>query len=424
MDIHIFSIIILLLVFIIGAVFSLNVGILGFVAAYGYFIFSDQVALADIFGKFPADLFILLVGITYLFAIVQANGTIDVITNTGLNLVRGNVGMVPWLILILCATLTSIGVASLAVCSIVAPIGLKMAYDAKISPLLMAMMIHLGIVIGGFSPLSLFGIIVNGVLVGEGIEFSPIKMYLNIAFFIAISSIFVFIALGGLKLFRQKSKLEDPVANVNYIVAQPPKVTLNRYQFITLVGIIALIVLVAFFELNMGFTALTIALILGCADIRNQNAILNRVPWTIILLVAGIVSFVGVLDSIGTIAYVSGLISDLGNPVMATLGASYLGGFVSVFASTTGFLAAIMKFVAPILSDPTISTTAIVSSIAVSANIVDLSPLSSGGALMLANARGIAEQKFFRQLLLATVGLTLIGPGLAWFIFVFLGFSF
>ena len=424
MDIHIFSILLLFGVFLIGAIFSLNVGILGFVAAYGYLVFSGMVELSDIYSKFPADLFVLLVGITYLFAIVQANGTIDIITNWGLSLVKGNIGLIPWLILFLCAFLTSIGVASLAVCSIVAPIGLKMAYDYKIHPLMMAMMIHLGIVIGGFSPLSLFGIIVNGVLVSEGVPFSPVKMYLNIAIFILILSVFIFILLGGLKLFKQKLAVEDSTANVNYIVAQPAKLTLNRYQFMTIVGIISLIVLVVAFELNMGFTALTIALLLSCADIRNQNAILSKIPWTIILLVAGIVTFVGVLDTIGTVAYVSDLISTLGDPLLASLGASYLGGAISVFASTTGFLAAIMQFVAPILTDPTLSTTAVVSAIAVSANIVDLSPLSGGGALMLANARGIGEAKFFRQLLIATVGLTLIGPGLAWLIFIVLGISF
>lgn len=426
MEIHIISLIILLLIFIIGAVFSINVGVLGFIAAYGYLVFSNSIELADIYAKFPADLFVLLVGITYLFAIVQTNGTIDIITNWGLSLVRGNVGLIPWLILFLCALLTSMGVASLAVCSIVAPIGLKMAYDSKISPLLMAMMMHLGIVIGGFSPLSLFGVIVNGVIQSENIPFSPIKLYLNIAIFILILSVVIFILLGGLKLFKQKSavSIESMEQNINYIVAQPPKVKLNRYQFMTLVGILLMVVLVVGFELNMGFTALTIALLLGCADVKNQNAILAKVPWTVILLVAGIVSFVGVLDTIGTIGFVSDQISKFANPVMATLGASYLGGFVSVFASTTGFLAAIMKFAAPILTDPTLSTTTVVSAIAVSANIVDLSPLSGGGALFLANAQGISQSKMFRQLLLGTVGLTLLGPGLAWLVFIILGISF
>lgn len=200
MEIHIISLIILLLIFIIGAVFSINVGVLGFIAAYGYLVFSNSIELADIYAKFPADLFVLLVGITYLFAIVQTNGTIDIITNWGLSLVRGNVGLIPWLILFLCALLTSMGVASLAVCSIVAPIGLKMAYDSKISPLLMAMMMHLGIVIGGFSPLSLFGVIVNGVIQSENIPFSPIKLYLNIAIFILILSVVIFILLGGLEV--------------------------------------------------------------------------------------------------------------------------------------------------------------------------------------------------------------------------------
>ncbi|MED1438422.1 hypothetical protein P4U23_07530 [Aeribacillus composti] len=112
------------------------------------------------------------------------------------------------------------------------------------------------------------------------------------------------------------------------------------------------------------------------------------------------------------------LIAKVGNPVIAALASSYVGGIVSAFASTTGFLAAIIPLAAPILQDPTISSVGVVSAIAISSSIVDISPFSTNGALLLANVQGVKENVFFKQLLLSAVVVVALGPGLAWLAFV------
>ncbi len=432
MSIEVISIIVLILIFFIGSVISINVGLLGLVAAFLIQSFYDGIKMDDIFNSFPADLFVLLVGITYLFAIFQQNGTIDVITNWGLGIVRGNVGLVPWVILSLCALLTSIGVSSLAVCSIVAPMGLRMAHQYKINPLLMAIMIHFGIVVGGFSPLNIFGIIVNGIMQSENIPFSPFALYLNIALFIVVITIIVFTAFGGIRLLKDRTTVSEFAINEMAATVtreaemdnqHGSKKNITFYQAVSLVSIPILLGLVVTFNLNIGFAALTLGLLLSLINPKNQSEVLKLIPWSIILLVGGIVTYVGILDKLGTIAFITEQIQKVGSPVLASLVASYLGGIISVFASTTGFLAVIVPLSVPILNDPSISTMGVVTALAISANIVDLSPLSGGGALMLANVQGVSEREFFRRLLLGTLVLTLIGPGLAWLIFVVLGIS-
>ena len=51
-------------------------GVLGIVAA---FIVGTAMGVSedDIFAGFPGDLFVILVGVTYLFAIASSNGTVD-----------------------------------------------------------------------------------------------------------------------------------------------------------------------------------------------------------------------------------------------------------------------------------------------------------------------------------------------------------
>lgn len=71
MSIEIGAIILLLLMFIIGAILPINIGIIGFVAAFIMGVLVSGLSVDEIFSAFPADLFVLLAGVTFLFAIVQ-----------------------------------------------------------------------------------------------------------------------------------------------------------------------------------------------------------------------------------------------------------------------------------------------------------------------------------------------------------------
>jgi hypothetical protein len=63
----------------------------------------------------------------------------------------------------------------------------------------------------------------------------------------------------------------------------------------------------------------------------------------------------------------------------------------------------------------------VITSIAISSAIVDISPLSTNGALLIANAQDVDERKFFRQLLAWAVGVVIFAPFLAWLVFVVIG---
>ena len=49
-----------------------------------------------IFAGFPGDLFIILVGVTYLFAIANNNGTVDWLVHAAVRAVKGRVALIPW----------------------------------------------------------------------------------------------------------------------------------------------------------------------------------------------------------------------------------------------------------------------------------------------------------------------------------------
>jgi di/tricarboxylate transporter len=196
---------------------------------------------------------------------------------------------------------------------------------------------------------------------------------------------------------------------------------LTLYKGATLVGIALLVVLALGFKVDVGFAAFTIALALWLVAPREQGGVLRDMPWSVILLVSGILTYVGVLEKIGTIDYVQNVIAGLGSPLIAALAASYVGGIVSFFAATAAVLGASIPLVAPILQDSALSAIGVVTAVAIASAIVDASPISTNGALLLANVQNMEERVFFRQLLLWGVIVTVLGPLLAWFIFVVIG---
>ncbi|MFB5283139.1 SLC13 family permease [Peribacillus sp. Hz7] len=212
--------------------------------------------------------------------------------------------------------------------------------------------------------------------------------------------------------------------NENDLPEESPKKSedkLTWYKGFTLLGIALLVILALGYNVNMGFAAFGVGLALSLMAPKRQEGVLQSMPWPIILMVTGIVTYVGVLEQIGAIDYMTKLIASMNNSIMAALAASYIGGVISSFASTTGFLAAIIPLAIPILQDPAVSSIGVVSSISIASSIVDISPFSTNGAMMLANAQGTKQNEFFRKLLIVSACFVAFGPGLAWLIFVVIG---
>ncbi|MFE6488583.1 SLC13 family permease, partial [Streptomyces sp. NPDC057757] len=200
MSAELISILVLVVVFVIATTRSINMGALAFAAAFGVGELVADLDADKIFAGFPGDLFVVLVGVTYLFAIARANGTTDWLVHASIRLVRGRVVLIPWVMFVLTGALTAIGAVSPAAVAIVAPIALSFAARYSISPLLMGAMVVHGAQGGGFSPISIYGTIVNGIVEREGLPGNEIALFLaSLIVNLVIASV-VFVLFGGLKL--------------------------------------------------------------------------------------------------------------------------------------------------------------------------------------------------------------------------------
>jgi len=105
---ELFSILVLVVIFLIGTTLGINMGVFGIVAAFAVGT-ALGVSEDDIFAGFPGDLFVILVGITFLFGIASLNGTVDWLIHASVRAVGGRTAAIPWVFFGVTAVLTASG---------------------------------------------------------------------------------------------------------------------------------------------------------------------------------------------------------------------------------------------------------------------------------------------------------------------------
>jgi len=193
------------------------------------------------------------------------------------------------------------------------------------------------------------------------------------------------------------------------------------YQYLTVFGLVALAVLTLWLKLDIGFVSLTIAVLLTLMAPEQQKRALGQVSWPEIMLIVGVSTYVGVMDKMGTIDFVGHSVANLTSPLVAALLLCFVGAVVSAFASSTAVLGSLIPLAVPFLQQGSdVSAIGFIAAMAVASTIVDVSPFSTNGALVLANAQNVDRQAFFRKLLIYGAAVTVIAPVVLWFVFVVL----
>ena len=115
-----------------------------------------------------------------------------------------------------------------------------------------------------------------------------------------------------------------------------------------------------------------------------------QVAWPEIMLITGVSTYVAVLEHMGTITFVGDSVAGLASPLLAALLLCFIGAVVSAFASSTAVLGSLIPLAVPFLQAGTgVSAIGFIAAMAVASTIVDVSPFSTNGALVLANAQGV-----------------------------------
>lgn len=410
----------LVVAFVLATALPLNLGAVLFAFALVLATVAG-VPTAEVFGGFPTQIVVLLIGVTYLANTARRNGTIDVLVAGACRLTRDRVGLTPWVMFALAAVLSAIGV--LVAPAVVAPVAMSLAARTRIPQALMGILLVHGAGAGAMSPLSVYGVFVPGLLRRQGIEIEPGPFFL-IGFLANLAAAAVVVTVVHLVRRRRPAPggpaVPAPLASSDVPTGPEDEESRARVTPIVLltVALIACLIVGAFLGLDVGLLAIAAAVVLALFRPGDDRAAIAAVPWSLIFLVAGTVSYVGVMEHVGSLERFGQAVFGIGSAVVAVLVLGYLAGLTSAVAASTGVMTAVFALALPLLQNGGLWATAVAGYLVVAATMVDVSPFSGQGASVIANATEDHRAAVYRSFLLYGAAVTAVAPFAVWLVVI------
>jgi di/tricarboxylate transporter len=419
-SIHALGIIGLVAIFVAGALRPVNLGVLALAMTFllGTIVIGESAR--SMLAGFPVDLLVLLVGVTYLFGIAESNGSVARLVGGAARLAQGHRALIPWIVFAVASLPAMAGALGSAGVAMLAPISLRLAERYDIDRRMIGLMVVHGAAAGNFSPLNVLGAIVLQAAARSGFPMSPIPLFVANLAFNMVLAMAIFVVYGGFRLVRapETGGGAASVAHAEPFGDGGPSRGRPLDQISTLLALTAVAVGAFRFGLDIGLVALTAAVLLHLCFPASSAGAEKRIAWSVALLVCGIVTYVAALQRYGTVEAVGGRITALGSPSLTAFLVCAVAAVTSAFASSAGILGSMIPLAGPLLVRGDIGPTGLVIAIALSATLVDATPFSTVGALVVANASADEQRRVYRGLLAWGAVMVLTAPVVTWLVFI------
>jgi Na+/H+ antiporter NhaD/arsenite permease-like protein len=399
----------LVVAMILSCFTTLNIGVLALALAWIVGVYLGGMSLNDVLAGFPVQLFLTLAGVTMLFTQAQLNGTLDRVAHAAVRICRGNTGLIPVMFFALGCLIASAGPGNVSTAAMLAPMAMAVAARASIPPFLMAIMVGNGAQSGSLSPFAPTGIIVTGLMSKIGLPGYELQTYTANLVAHAIIAFGGYFLLGGLRLFSR-----------SYAGGQPDEMAkLSKEHWLTLAVIGVVLFVVLFLSANIGMAAFTGAVALAVLKLADHEQAIRKMPWIPILMVSGVSVLVSLLEKTGGLDLFTAILARFATPGTLTGVIAFVTGVISVYSSTSGvvlpaFLPTVPGLVARLGGDPF----AVASSMNIGAHLVDMSPLSTTGAMCIAGITDVTQVRpTYNKLLIWGLSMTVIGAIGCWIFF-------
>ena len=397
----ILSLVALLVAIAISMASKLNVGVLAMALAWLIGTYVAGFRVEQVAAGFPASLFLTLTGVTLLFALAESNGTLERLAHRAVGLARGKTRLIPILLFVIAFLLSSMGPGSITTVALLIPISMAVGNRAGVTKFLTALAVANGANAGNMSPISSIGIIANTKMAEAGLGEHEAKVW--IANFVAHVVVMAgaYVLFGGWKLPARAPQSGDPAVE-----------RFEQKHWLTIAVIGAWIAGVVGFQLSVGLAAFLAASVLVLIRVADESLAMKRVPWGVIIMVCGVTVLIAVLEKTGGMELFTSMLARLASPASLNGVVAFVTGLISSWSSTAGVVLPAFLPTAPGLvekvggGDPL----AVALSINVGAAMVDVSPLSTLGALCVAAVSEPAEARtLFRQLLIWGLSMSVVG---------------
>lgn len=394
------SLLFLLLAIFLGFVRKMNTGLLciAFALVLGRM---SGVSDAVIMKGFNSSLFIMLLGVTYLFSMAQINGSLDLLAQKVIALAGRRVYLIPIIIYVFSIVLAALGPGSVPTMAIMMVFSMSLAAEMKISPVLLSTLTVLGSCAGGLSPLAATGIIGANLCAEFGLTGIENDFLLNGVFSFTVYAVIVYVWLGGYKLRAAEDVGEKVIPSF------------NKKQLLTIAGIVAMVFMVMLLHINVGLVSFAVAAVLSFLRVSEEAKAIRHIPWNTLLLITGVGVLMQLIIDLGGINILSAALVSIMSAKSAAAVMGLTSGIMSWFSSSSGVVMPTLLPTVPHIAQQLggVNELELASSITTISHVAAISPLSTGGALALAAyaSAANANQKQQQNLFMKMFGVSALG---------------
>ena len=372
------SLILLLAAIVIGFWRKANVGILciGFsmILAVVY-----QLNVKDVIAGFSSSLFIQMVGITYLFAIINGNGTLELLARKIVALVGKKKHLIPFVMYLLGFAICAVGPGAIPSLAIVPVIAIPVAVSAGVNPIMTAVIGDLGVMSGRMSPLTPEAAVVRELMEEQGLKGNTLPIMAGMIVTALVVVVLVYVYYKGWKV--EKTAHQQETAKLQKF---------NGRQWCSLAGLIVLAVGALFFSWNVGLTGFLIGTILIVIGGNDEKKAIAAIPWNVILMVLGVGILMNIISMSGGIDIMVNGLEQIMGPRTAAMIMAIASGIMSFFSSGLGVVfPTLIPTASGLAGGLGVSAVQLVTVIVIGGTVSGFTPISTTGALIMA---GVAQQ--------------------------------
>ena len=378
MNLGLVSLLCLLAAIVVGFLRNANVGILstGIAMALGLIY---GLTTKEILSGFSSSLFIQMVGITYLFAIIQGNGTLELLARKLVGLVGTKRRLIPFVMYLLGFAICACGPGAIPSLAIIPVIAIPVAVSAGVNPIMTAVIGDLGVMSGRMSPLTPEAAVVRELMAEQGLEANTVPLMIALTITALATAAVVYVYYKGWRVDESTANVQEKL----------PAFTVQ--QWLSLAGLVVLAVGALFFSWNVGLTGFAVGsvlIVLGCG---NEKKAVSAVPWNVILMVMGVGILMHVISLSGGIDIMVTALEAIMGPRTAATIMSVTAGIMSFFSSGLGVVfPTLIPTASGLATNLGVDAIELVAVIVIGGTVAGFTPISTTGALIMA---GVAQQE-------------------------------
>lgn len=408
---------------IIGNLAKVNTGLIAMLFAFVIGNLILGMSIDEIISLVPIDIIFYLFSITLLFNHAVLNGSMEKVGKKLLRLVGGHRLLIPWAIMVICALVGGLG-AGASTPVIVGPFAYAIAISSKVDPVVTAIAICFGNLIGSNNPYNGYGGVISKSLILEnGICKTGIDDISNRVWFNCSLMCLVIVAVFFTRMLLIDKKSNNIGSTKVSSIDMADTAGFDKTQIKTvLILVISCLFMFIPAIINLLIPSASLSTVFGLLkpqvvllaagvicmflNLAPWDDVIKGIPLNTIIMITGMYMLIEIGANAGLTDYMSNLLQ-ASIPVALVPGALvFFAAFLSFFSSTTSTVMPLMYPLVPALSSSMgLDPAMLYSCIFFGGLSADISPYSTGGALTLAGCPdpGIRESLILSMTICAAV---------------------